>query len=165
MGQDGVAAGPEARAAAGQWPQRPLRLSTGFFQGKWCEGWRISGETQIWKQMLRRQQAVFWPSPMGYIYYWNEWKKHILGDFPGGTVVKNVPANAGNMASSPGLGRSHMPWSNKAPAPQLLSLCSRAHKPQLLKPPAPRARAPQQEKPPQWEACAPQPRIAPTCCN
>ena len=26
--------------------------------------------------------------------------------FPGGTVVKNLPANAGDMGSSPGLGRS-----------------------------------------------------------
>ena len=33
-------------------------------------------------------------------------------DFPGGTVVKNLPANAGDTGSSPGLGRSHMPWSN-----------------------------------------------------
>ena len=29
--------------------------------------------------------------------------------FPGGTVVKNPPANAGDMGSSPGPGRSHMP--------------------------------------------------------
>ena len=33
-------------------------------------------------------------------------------DFPGGPVVKSPPANAGDMGSSPGLGRSHMPWSN-----------------------------------------------------
>ena len=33
-------------------------------------------------------------------------------DFPGGTVVKNPPANAGDMGSSPGLGRSHMLRSN-----------------------------------------------------
>ena len=33
-------------------------------------------------------------------------------DFPGGAVVKNPPANAGDMGSSPGVGRSHMPWSN-----------------------------------------------------
>ena len=33
-------------------------------------------------------------------------------DFPGGSVVKNSPANAGDTGSSPGLGRSHMPWSN-----------------------------------------------------
>ena len=32
--------------------------------------------------------------------------------FPGGTVVENLPANAGDTGSSPGLGRSHMPWSN-----------------------------------------------------
>ena len=38
-------------------------------------------------------------------------KKELLG-FPGGAVVKNPPANAGDMGSSPGPGRSHMPQSN-----------------------------------------------------
>ncbi|KAJ8786157.1 hypothetical protein J1605_006513 [Eschrichtius robustus] len=42
--------------------------------------------------------------------------------FPGGTVVENPPANAGDTGSSPGLGRSHMPRSNWAREPQLLSL-------------------------------------------
>ena len=42
--------------------------------------------------------------------------------FPGGAVVKNLPANAGDTGSSPGLGRSHMPQSNWARKPQLLSL-------------------------------------------
>ena len=32
--------------------------------------------------------------------------------FPGGAVVENLPANAGDTGSSPGLGGSHMPWSN-----------------------------------------------------
>ena len=32
--------------------------------------------------------------------------------FPGGTVVKNPPVNAGDTGSSPGPGRSHMPRSN-----------------------------------------------------
>ena len=32
--------------------------------------------------------------------------------FPGGAVVENLPANAGDRGSSPGLGGSHMPWSN-----------------------------------------------------
>ena len=32
--------------------------------------------------------------------------------FPGCAVVKNLPINAGDTGSSPGLGRSHMPWSN-----------------------------------------------------
>ena len=30
-------------------------------------------------------------------------------DFPGGAVVENPPANAGDTGSSPGPGRSHMP--------------------------------------------------------
>ena len=32
--------------------------------------------------------------------------------FPGGAVVTNLPANAGDTGSSPGPGRSHMPRSN-----------------------------------------------------
>ena len=64
--------------------------------------------------------------------------------FPGGVVVKNLPANAGDTGSIPGLGRSHMPQSNEACVPQLLSPYStttEAH--------PPRSCAPQQEKPPQ----------------
>ena len=38
--------------------------------------------------------------------------KEDLRDFLGGTVVKNLPANAGDTGSSPGPGRSHMPRSN-----------------------------------------------------
>ena len=38
-------------------------------------------------------------------------KMHGL-DFPGGTVVKNPPANAGDTGSSPSPGRSHMLQSN-----------------------------------------------------
>ena len=36
-------------------------------------------------------------------------------------MIKNSPANAGDMGSIPGLGRFHMPWSNRACASQLLS--------------------------------------------
>ena len=49
--------------------------------------------------------------------------KRKLRGFPGGAVVENLPANAGDMGSSPGLGRSHMPRSNWAHEPQLVSLC------------------------------------------
>ena len=42
------------------------------------------------------------------LYMWNL-KKGYRG-FPGGSVVRTLPANAGDMGSSPGLGRSHMPW-------------------------------------------------------
>ena len=49
-------------------------------------------------------------------------QKLLLQGFPGGAVVENLPANAGHTGSSPGLGRSHMPRSNQAHEPQLLSL-------------------------------------------
>ena len=35
-----------------------------------------------------------------------------LMGFPGGSMVKNPQSNAGDMGSIPGLGRSHMLWSN-----------------------------------------------------
>ena len=38
--------------------------------------------------------------------------ERVASGFPGGAVVKNPPANAGDMGSSPGPGRPHMPWSN-----------------------------------------------------
>ena len=45
-------------------------------------------------------------------------ERHFPG-FPGGSVVKNPPAKAGDMGSIPDLGRLHMPQSNEARAPQL----------------------------------------------
>ena len=74
--------------------------------------------------------------------------------FPGGLVVKNLPANAGDTSLIPDLGRSYMPWGNYSCVPQLLRLCSRAWEPKLLKPAT--ACAPQPEKPLQWEALIPQ---------
>ena len=64
-------------------------------------------------------------------------------DFPGGAVFKNPPANAGDTSSIPGLGRSHMPRSNEAPALQLLSPHTATTEART-----PRACAAQQEKPP-----------------
>ena len=40
------------------------------------------------------------------------YEKNQIEDFPGGAVVKNPPANAGDTGSRPSLGRSHMPRSN-----------------------------------------------------
>ena len=75
--------------------------------------------------------------------------------FPGGSVLKNPPANTGDTGSIPDPGRSHMLRSNYAPAPQLLSLRSRALEPQLLslritatEVACPAACAPRQEEPP-----------------
>ena len=39
-------------------------------------------------------------------------QKSEIREFPGGTVVKNPPANAGDTGLSPGQGRSHMLRSN-----------------------------------------------------
>ena len=55
------------------------------------------------------------------------------GDFPGGTVVKNPPANAEDTGSIPGPGRSHMPRATK-PMHHNHWDCFRAREPQLLKP-------------------------------
>ena len=38
-------------------------------------------------------------------------------DFPGGTMVKNLLASAGDTGSIPGLRRLHMPQGNEAHAP------------------------------------------------
>ena len=39
-------------------------------------------------------------------------KKNKKQGFPGGSVVKNLPANAGDMGLVLDLGRPHMPWSD-----------------------------------------------------
>ena len=41
-----------------------------------------------------------------------DFKIKTVAGFPGGAAVENLPANAGDTGSSPGLGRSHMPPSN-----------------------------------------------------
>ena len=90
--------------------------------------------------------------------------KRSVRDLPGGTVVKNLPANAETRVWAPiredptcrGATKpvSHNYW---ACALEPASHNYWAH--------APKACAPQQEKPPQWEARAPQQRVAPAHCN
>ena len=46
------------------------------------------------------------------IYITHSIKNEFLSGFPGGSVVKNPPANAGDMCSIPSPGRPHMPQSN-----------------------------------------------------
>ena len=55
-------------------------------------------------------------------------------------MVESLPANAGDTGSSPGLGRCHMPRSNWAREPQLLSLrvwslCSAAREAAIVRGP------------------------------
>ena len=57
-----------------------------------------------------------------------------VGDLPGGTVGKNLLANAGDMGSITDLGGSQMPRSNETRVTRPLSPCSRAWEPQLLSP-------------------------------
>ena len=45
--------------------------------------------------------------------------KETGADFPGGPVVKEPPANAGDVGSIPGLGRSHMLCGNEGRGPLL----------------------------------------------
>ena len=75
-------------------------------------------------------------------------KSWIELDFPGSPVAKNLPANAGDIGSIPGLERFRMPQATK---PVHHSYWSHA----------PIACTLQQEKPPQWEAHAMQQRVAP----
>ena len=43
---------------------------------------------------------------------WDKESQNLVPGFPGGAAVENLPANAGDTGSRPGLGRSHMPRSN-----------------------------------------------------
>ena len=70
-------------------------------------------------------------------------------DFPGGPMVKNLPASTGYVGSILGLGRSHCCETTTE------LVFYRVCKPQLLKPACSRACAPQEKLLP-WEACTPQ---------
>ena len=88
--------------------------------------------------------------------------------FPGGAVVENLPANAGDTGLSPGLGRSHMPRSGWAREPQLLSLrvwclCSAAGEAAMVR--GPRAAMKSGPHPPQLEKALAQKRRPNTAIN
>ena len=118
---------------------------------------RIEPRNRVDKQKKSKNQII-WDFPGGPVV------KTMLSGFPGSSVGKKNPAaNSGGASSIPDPERSHVPQSNSAPAPQLLSDCSGARKhnygalvPQLLKPTHPGVHALQHEKPSQWQACTPQ---------
>ena len=59
----------------------------------------------MWK--LAEKNKMFYQGPQSSLFH-----LILIRDFRGGAVVKNPPANAGDMGSSPGPGRSHIPRSN-----------------------------------------------------
>lgn len=64
-------------------------------------------------------------------------REQLGSGFSGGSVVKNVPANAGDKGPIPDLGRAHVPRRNQDRAsqvPELLGLCSGNRGPRLLSP-------------------------------
>ena len=87
-------------------------------------------------------------------------KNACLWDFPGGSVVKNLPTNAGDKGSILGPRRSHMPGATKPVCHNFWSCVLEpgshsywACMPHLLQPLCPRACVLQQGKPLQWGTC------------
>ena len=95
------------------------------------KGMHVGGREYI--RNLERDSSQFCYEPKTALIKINHEQANMEG-YPGGSVVKNPPANAGDTGPTPSLGRSHMPWNNSAWVPQLLSLYSRAWERQLLKP-------------------------------
>ena len=97
------------------WPQRPTLDQGGrgwTLQGsEYQEAGITGGHRGGWlPQWLSSLSGIYIPlgkfKPKSFNFECQCW------DFPGGAVVKNPPANVGDMGSSPGPGRSHMPRSN-----------------------------------------------------
>ena len=76
----------------------------------------MNGKKKIKRQMKNGEkiwQRINFPNASQEQLLINEKNQQSYGrNFPGGAVVKNLPANAGNTDVIPGPGRSHMPWSN-----------------------------------------------------
>ena len=69
--------------------------------------WEINGEggKRVQGDALTVRQGSFKAEFMVLLY-------QMLWGFPGGSVAKNPPANAGDTGSNPDPGRSHMPWNS-----------------------------------------------------
>ena len=65
-------------------------------------------------------------------FWWKGWKRRELEHFPGGTMDKNPPANAGDTGLSPGLGRFHMPRATKPRHHNSWACVSQLHSPLAL---------------------------------
>ena len=72
----------------------------------------IRGEREGFCPESRALSLSLFPVPCLFLSQWKSLCKNLSWGFPGGAVVGNLPAKAGDTGSSPGLGRSHMPRSN-----------------------------------------------------
>ena len=105
----------------------PGRLSIGFLLYGACEDLAGGKRTVSFSPCVGFIHTYSIGS-MSFIVVPKTWEKQIvnfkthLWGFPGGAVVESLPAGAGDTGLSPGLGGSHMPRSDWAREPQLLSL-------------------------------------------
>ena len=117
---------------------------------------KIKGTREAHQDHLRRDAGRASPAHtliLSETSPWNQYYKTLHQDLPGGAVVTNPPANAGDTGSSPG---PH--------ATEQLSPCATTTEPTgatTTEARTPRACAPPQKKPPQWEARAPRGRVVP----
>ena len=88
-------------------------LATAIREEKEIKGIQIGKEVKL--SLFANDRILYIENPK------DATRKLLELGFPGGAVVKDPPASAGDMGSSPGLGRSYMLWNNEACAPQLLS--------------------------------------------
>ena len=107
-----------------KWPNLTLVLSqSGLSTCNMCQGC-LDVETFVFgiRYNILLLALLTWPRKMsfyGILFGYSllhpstyVWIRSYHRGFPGGAVVENLPANADDTGSSPGLGRSHMPRSN-----------------------------------------------------
>ena len=66
----------------------------------------VSQDSLNMSLLLQASNPIAWECRRKVLY------KGFIGDFPGGPMDKNLPADSGDTGSVPGPGRSHVPWSN-----------------------------------------------------
>ena len=71
-----------------------------LFYTRFLQGWNL--------YLSKKRQMINKQSNCGQ----GVWLKGKEGGSPGGSVIKSLPANAGDTGFLLGLGRSHMLWSN-----------------------------------------------------